>query len=229
VKSNNVFAAKRMRIVWLWLSCAFAVLGTAHAQVTSGTIVVLGFAPDKIIVAADSRGREVGHPPTDGHCKIATFDHSIVFAATGAVNHQKEHALDFGSNWDNTEEAKTAVQAIADRSGDRLKAIAETWGQQLKKHWAEYNFFYPKKVIAVAENGILTQGFFAEVEQDHFVEEVELITFEGNPPVVDVRPSNQLISCTECKTGSCTRFCGLGVSAEFDKVKNDAATGCRRH
>jgi hypothetical protein len=210
-----------MRIAWLWFPCAIALLGTANAQVTSGTIVVLSFASDKIVVAADSRGRQVGHPPTDDHCKIAVFDNSIVFAATGAVEHHKEHALEFGADWTNISEVGLAAHGVPGKNGVRLKAIAETWAQQLKKHWTEYNFYYPHKTAEAADRGILTQGFFASVEQGQFVEEVELITFEGSPPVVDARSSNQLVSCTECKAGSCTRFCGLGKAEVFDQVKND--------
>ena len=67
-------------------------------------------------------------------------------------------------------------------------------------------------------------GFFTSVEQKHFVQEAELIAFEGNPPVVDAKPAKQLVSCTECKAGSCTRFCGLGKSEIFDQVKNESAT-----
>jgi hypothetical protein len=141
----------RVNVVRMWFAYFIVGLSIAAAQVTSGTIVVVGFAADKVIVAADSRGHMLGKPPIDDRCKIATFNHNIVFTSTGAFGHYKEHPFEPVGNWDNIEEAKTAAQTTPRNNDIRIQPIAEAWGKQLKKRWAEYNFFYPQKVVVPPE------------------------------------------------------------------------------
>lgn len=103
----------------------FVFLGALSAvaqTIERGTVVVVYYTTDKIIMAADSRvvSLDPNKPPQDDACKIATPDGKIVFASAGIENYASANnqailgsyasALDFVQSWSNADEIHKAYQ-----------------------------------------------------------------------------------------------------------------------
>ncbi len=64
------------------LIVALIVSSPTLAQINHGTVGVIYFTKDKIIIAADSRSIAIGNaPPSDSVCKIAAPHGKIVFVS----------------------------------------------------------------------------------------------------------------------------------------------------
>ena len=108
----------------------------AFAQIDYGTIEVIYFSQDKIVIAADSRN--VSHAsldlPNDSACKIVALDGNAVFVSSGGTAYQTNAIFDRVNPWTNNDEARIAYQEIlATRSTSRgyIKQIAEKWGESI--------------------------------------------------------------------------------------------------
>src|SRR5580693_3677441 len=62
-------------------------LAFAQVAIGDGTVVVVNSTNDELVIAADSRVTHLnGQKPNESNCKIATFDHQIVFSSVGATS-----------------------------------------------------------------------------------------------------------------------------------------------
>jgi hypothetical protein len=85
---------------------------SAFAQVQHGTVIVVNFTKDKVIIAADSRAinSDTRRPPDDCRCKISAFGRKIVFTTSGTAVFVKGSTSDPVEGWDNSQIANCAAR-----------------------------------------------------------------------------------------------------------------------
>ncbi len=198
------------------LSCIFLLVTAyaASAQIGIGTVVIVNFTKDKLIMAADSRASYPNgdQPPDDGHCKISAFGHKVVFATTGAAFRFPSHPTDLA--WSNSEIALAAFRST-NHAGNSLSEIADEWGKIVRGNWVELYRRNPSAVSQIADpnNGIITAGFFADVEHGEFVTAAVVLTFSSSrSPVLQAQRG----TLSDCTIISATRLCAMGATAVFD-------------
>src|ERR1700721_4759107 len=131
------------------------------AQADSGTIVVINFAKDEVVVAAASRAlRQDTGVPDNSYCKVAVFRHQFIFASVGA-----SRFLDRATGktlWDNNDLAREAVRASSshDRQVSALYAAAVDWAQAVKSHWDKHR--EDARKTPGPRGGQITAGGFLE-------------------------------------------------------------------
>jgi len=75
------------KFVWCLLAIA-ALVASAFPQIPHGSIGVVYYSDDKIVMAADSREIHTeGEGPADTYCKIAAFSSKLVFVSSGSVEY----------------------------------------------------------------------------------------------------------------------------------------------
>jgi hypothetical protein len=84
-------------------------LSPGLAQVEHGTVVVVYFTPDKIIMAADSRVIRIGQniPPNDEECKITVIRGQVIFSSANVASYTAPGS-DVVESWKNADEARSA-------------------------------------------------------------------------------------------------------------------------
>jgi len=109
------------------------VLFVAHpalAQISSGTIIVVDFAEDQLVIAADSRStlNENAGSPNDTECKTTAFGNQLIFATTGSNRYTRNDPTDWISPWDNVDEARIAYDSTVTTPPEkRLGVVLEKW------------------------------------------------------------------------------------------------------
>ena len=162
----------------------------ALSQISSGTVIVINFTKDKLVVAADSgvTSNEPGKQAENTECKISTFDHKFVFAAAGALRHRRVNKADPTEGWDSFDIAREAFKATQRGSrrsaADQLKSMANYWAQKVVKQWQKA-YSYPdvaSQIRNAAKNtiGVLTEGFFATASKGTIKSQFVRITFNSN-------------------------------------------------
>jgi hypothetical protein len=189
----------------------------AHAQVNSGTSVLLNFTKDKLIVAADSRGRygNGDRPPNDFYCKISTFSHKIVFANIGTAAYGKNpfYPVD---GWNNTTVAHDAVQTAKVGHGDgqtHIHDIAFRWGTILVRNWSSLHTWRPNVVRKLAEeaNGVLTAAVFVEAVNGAIYTQVVGIRLTNSILSPIEAAMGDLDSCWPCGRQDSKQVCAVGI------------------
>jgi len=125
-------------------------ISLAQAQTKSGTVIILGFSQQKVVVAADSRESTMSGDYRDDACKITALEQKLIFVATGKGK---------AGEWSSATEARAAVRALVTFSQDfkpeLVDAIAGKWGdaagQQIISRLG------PEKV---KDNQVLISGIF---------------------------------------------------------------------
>jgi len=167
---------------------------TAHAQIESGTVIVLQLTKNEFVIAADSRAFFPNKPPEDTHCKIAALDSQFVFGVDAAASYTPGEADIFRPSWTAIGEAKRIARTYpaASLSGAEatVNAIADSWAISLKDKWSGLYAVYPDRVSAAAKmgNGVLTNGFFALAHNHVIGFAVRSITFDGQKVNASVPP-----------------------------------------
>lgn len=212
---------KRLLLAF-WLGC---VIPAAVGQVKTGTVVVVYFTQDKIIMAADSRGLLGEVTPSNSECKIAALNRQVVFGSSQVIG--------VGSPpvglrpWKNTDEAHTAYNNTPGETPKSVEAIAYRWANSISYYFQSFYFAAPGAVQQAQKDGLLTQAYFAGLDSDgklslYFVK----ITFDATNPL----PINFGVQKIEkCLLND---FCFIGeteVVSEFlgltsDRAKREAAT-----
>lgn len=204
---------------------------SALAQVPSGSVVVVNFGEDKIVIAADSRmvssGSWFTKPPDDTFCKIATLGDKLVFASVRDVGRNNPTNYDLVGNWNNIKIAREvwAAHPRNDKTAEAwLQEVAEDWGEIVAKHWRwDFLFNHAEVVDAAArENGVFTIAMFITMDGGTVHMRTVLIAFTPNKPVpIDKVIGNGLGAglCWTCGKNN-PRACALGelgIVEEFCK------------
>jgi len=195
------------------------------AQITSGTIIILNFTKDQLVVAADSRGVNTDTGlPHDSECKIAEFGHRLVFTSVGNARRSRVSNLDPIGGWDNTQMAETAFRSLQPLPVEdfKLRRIAANWADAIVAYWRSLYNWSPDRVTRLAaRDGGLTAGVFAEANKGTIYFRAARIQFDktrasqGDPITPEL--IERLSDCWECGQGS--KICALGkhfdIAARF--------------
>jgi hypothetical protein len=125
----------REYILWLVVSVlALCFVPSATSQPVHGTIGVVYYTRDKIVVAAESRlvgGVGSTIAPTDDACKVAAVNGELVFVSSGMTRHVGDSRL---SGWDNNDMIHEAYHRIKSKNpqaqGD-LRGVAKEWSDSV--------------------------------------------------------------------------------------------------
>jgi len=100
---------------------------TAPQYETRGTVIVTAWSQTKVVIAADSRGSQLGGIPRDDVYKIVTLDNKSIFTAAGSII--------YSIYWNGFAEApkKFVVARKTLRSGKYLRETAISWGESITK------------------------------------------------------------------------------------------------
>jgi hypothetical protein len=191
---------------------------SACAQVSSGTIIVFNFTKDQLVVAADSRViNEDTRVPNDHECKIAVFDHQLVFASVGNAR-RAGSPIDTVPSWDNWGVAKVALEQashISLKQGE-LRTIADTWGSAITENWKLFYRWHPNELgRLLSKTGGITMGFFAEGSEEAFYFKAARIKFDAASPDPIGYEIGDLIGdsreCWPCGQLQGRQICAVGV------------------
>ena len=137
----------------------------AGAQVESGTVVVIGYSKQKVVVAADSRETSAQGAYRDQACKIVALNDRLMFTVAG----QARSVLGDAVLWDATREARAALadsQGLAsDMAGDFLDRVARRWGVLLGTNISAN--MQPDDVLKLANDQELINGMFIGLDEKH--------------------------------------------------------------
>lgn len=151
----------------LALSCCFIFCGQSSKGVesgfiSSGTIVVIDFEDDRILVAADSRQAGAGVSPEsiDRGCKIIPLGEKMFFTASarsGAIDENGTMYIDINKA------AITAFDQFRTRKNTSLRArqIAAEWGDIARSEYEEMFRRDPGGFFRELRNGNLAAAAFA--------------------------------------------------------------------
>ena len=199
----------------------FAVISyQSSAQITSGTVIVLNFTEDKLIVAADSRGSHINRdrPPDDSQCKLAQFNHKLLFASTGAAGYIRRDTRDTTPGWENTVVARDAVRETFKRQHGKIdiESASAAWAQKLISNWSVLYGNNRPLVIKAAEagHGVITAGFFAQAKKSKIAWILALITFDSSrAQPISALPVYELSFCWPCGQTTGHKICAGGEVA----------------
>jgi hypothetical protein len=192
----------------------------ALSQISSGTVIVINFTKDKVVVAADSGviSGVSGKQAENTECKISTFGHRFVFASAGALRHSRLSNADPTEGWDSFDIAREgfkATQTGSSRSADvQLDGMANYWAQEVVNHLVNAYFYFPDQILNFAKkyDGKLGIAFFATASKGTIKSQFVRITFNFNnlasPIEFDKLP--RLPSCWKCGQPDNASTCVMG-------------------
>lgn len=195
---------------------AFLILSvySASAQIKTGTIVVVGFLNDKLVIAADSRVTyPTIRPPNNDQCKIGALSNHAVFASSGAIGYDGGGIGDAVGSWANVKEAANASDAVGVRTHgkERIEQIANAWVQNVTIDWFIMYLFHPNEVIDAMEDHVLSIGFFATAEDGEIFSTLRAIIFDGTT------------FSGEQRQFPTAPFCAFGEVGVYNKLMNPAS------
>jgi len=140
----------------------------SQMQTERGTTVVIDVAKDKVIIAADSRGKRADGSYRDDDCKISAFDNKIIFASAG-LRHgdivSKERTL----VWDSHDVAVKAFKMAAAKplgvNNATVSSVAHEWMTLAQKYFLDLMQTDPQLVLKIPSYGYgggnsIVQGVF---------------------------------------------------------------------
>jgi hypothetical protein len=157
-------------------------------ETNSGTIVIFGFSKNKIVVAADSRGKKDAGSYADDQCKIITLASNFAFAANGMTGLRSEAvAVPYRPiEMDANEEAKNAFNSVSSRADHFVRNVAVLWGENVARI-----FNQALKVAgpaALGDNPNLNGYFFGTSPDGGLVLYMENVYQRGNDISFDSDP-----------------------------------------
>jgi hypothetical protein len=143
------------------------------ARVSHGTIAVVYYTSSKIVIAADSRGTEMGLAPNDMECKIAALGSDIIFVSTGIGGFDSGDPRFPTRGWRSTDEAHKAYERLS--AGGRHPSVADVaneWSRVMVRNETQLYGLIGEMLIEAANDGVLTQAMFGGVGEDGSLEMV---------------------------------------------------------
>ena len=199
------------------------------AQITFGTVIILNFTKDKLIVAADSRGSRLGKAD-DLQCKLTQFHHRLLFTSSGAVGyHSPSPAI---AGWHNDTVARVVVRAAVKQNHGKINmaTISDDWTKTIVQKWQIQLGIDREHVIQAAEggHGALTVGFFAQAVAGTIDWIVDIVKFDfPYTQSITSLSIKKLSFCWPCGQTSGEQLCAGGevdiatqVCSELDSHKS---------
>jgi hypothetical protein len=119
-------------------------------QIQHGTVVVIFYSRDRVVLAADSRVTDSGPgaPHQDNQCKVADLGRETIFAASGFTRYN------FGPDqgmpaFDVFREAASVSRSPKAGTPDRARAMAESWGHSVKDALDTGLTRHPREVLTL--------------------------------------------------------------------------------
>jgi hypothetical protein len=198
-----------LTVIALWSYSAFA-------QAQHGTVIVVNFTKDKVIIAADSRAMnsDTRRPPDDCRCKISAFGKKIVFTTSGTAVFMKGSTSDPVEGWDNSEIANRAAR----ESRYDLDKTVLSWSSILADHWKSAYLWHSDMVIHAAEigNGVITVGLFFQAETGKY--KAVAVTFDRSRLEPIQMQLGDLSACWPCGQQDGARICVVGRIEAVDSI-----------
>jgi len=131
---------------------------SSQTQVESGTVVIIGYSKEEVIIAADSRETDGHGAYRDEACKIAVLNNKLMFTAAG----EARSVLNGSELWDATREARAALadteRLNTDAAGDFIDRVARRWGALLATNIGSN--MRPEEALKLANDQVLVNGMF---------------------------------------------------------------------
>lgn len=147
--------------VFAMFICFLASTANAVAQFESGTVILIGYSKNKIIMAADSRAGDEGKAPTDDACKITTLNKKLVFSATGRIFDKTNGII----GWNAPEQAKQAFTQISNQrpvpSDSFTRDVTLLWAELVTQNIA--NHIRPEEYATLRPHHLYLDGIFAGI------------------------------------------------------------------
>src|ERR1700730_15963232 len=145
-----------------------------NAQIQRGTIGVVYFTDEKIIMASDSRGLAANiMSPDDTICKVGAPDGKFVFVSSGASSYHRASFADPVESWSNLDEINRAYRTVSPNFSSKQEVISQSakeWVRLLTVDWGTLLRQRPEKVIEAAEtenaDGALTTAMIGGFGED---------------------------------------------------------------
>jgi hypothetical protein len=119
-------------------------------QVQHGTVVVIFFSRDRVVLAADSRvtysGAAARHE--DNQCKVSDLGHETIFAASGFTRYTFPLDQEMPA-FDVYREAVRVSRSLGTNTENRARAMAESWGRRVKAALDLGLARHPKEVMTL--------------------------------------------------------------------------------
>jgi hypothetical protein len=134
-----------------------------------GTVVIIYFSDERVVLAADSRSTFSGgrHGYEDAQCKVSDLGRSVIFAGSGVS------AFEFGPGqlttpFDTYKTALLTSRSLQSGTADRAKATAEGWAKQVKAALDEQLNKHPEEIVSSLHGSshLLASGIFAGMSPD---------------------------------------------------------------
>jgi hypothetical protein len=160
------------RAVFLWiLASVLFRIACANAQTESGTVVILGYSKQKVVIAADSRESNDQGLYRDGACKIAVLGGKFIFIAAGrtkSIRHEIINGIQHETIlWDSTREAEAALvnteRVSSEQPGDFQDRVAAKWGLLFGTNIASNIQF--EEARHLFDNQILVEGLLIGIDE----------------------------------------------------------------
>lgn len=194
-------------------------IACANAQIESGTVVIIGYSKQKVVVAADSRESNDQGAYLDEACKIAALNSKFIFTAAGRAKSIRQETI----LWDATREARAALAATeriaGEKPGDFQDRIAARWGILLAKNIGEH--IQADEARSLTDDEILVNGLLIgidEVQRIHISHEIMRARIIEAVPKIVIDPV-KVVNMPDTIT-----FSGLSeddIFAEFQAGKSD--------
>jgi hypothetical protein len=197
-----------------------------QAQVERGTVIVVYFSQEKIVVASDSLNLkiEAGSEQRECGCKIVALSRTTLFAATGYTGHRKG-VLDPSPGWTAIDEAKRIFNLT-----DDVTALSAHWANALAGH-VNLELTIPEsrkqiEKVARENGGTVTNGLFlsAPVGSDLQVT-LAKITYAGSP-APEAEKNSENITQEKAATAPMGPYFAVGLVdtvAEYVRLRSDRA------
>ena len=153
-----------MPLAFLLIGLPVGISPTSRLTLRHGTVVVIYFSNEAVVLAADSRRTFSGgrHGHEDVQCKVSDLGQSIIFAGSGVSG------FDFGpgqltTSFDTYKTALHTSQSLRSGTTDRAKATAEGWARQVKAALDEQLSRHPQEIMSSLHGSshLLASGVFA--------------------------------------------------------------------
>jgi hypothetical protein len=211
---------------WLML-LSLAAIPAAHAQIRRGSVGVVYYTDEKIVMAADSRGTYANAdlPADDTVCKIAAPHEAILSVYAGASDYQSAKPFDLAPSWSANDEIHEAYDAASlrySKKRDRLEATASEWARSMISQFEIINLGHPFVVAEVArkQNGLLGEAMFGGVDDDgKLLLLMSMITVDPNIIAALPKAEIDVIACPNS-------FCSVGrgeIKKEFVNLESERA------
>jgi len=141
------------------------------------TSVVVQLGPNRIVLAADTRGTKLNRGSTsveDAECKIVPLGNAA-FAVTGNEDYVPNQQNDQIASWNSRSDAR---MAYTEQNGN-LTATLDDWIARAKQHYSSFYTVDPIRVRQLAgKDNVLLVGFFLGFQDDKAVLLAGIIYFD---------------------------------------------------